>query len=384
MGNNASVPELAQELSRFAERLALEAVRGDQPSIAEPLAELERVAGDVGKAWSGSNMGYQSRVYYADFDPPPPGAHFDSEWGFLGQFQGTTGDWREYAFDDVISIIYRAAGVSSLDEVLDLAQQAHAAWTEVRPEIISVLSAYLQDRPDPLIEQLRTEAEQTNDLTEMQAARALVGPIGSRMVRDTTALSQGFIAAPHQSVQARVIAIRSMFAACSALARIAERGASHMQRLELSLRSRGQPTEASGERVFIGHGRSAQWRELKDFISDRLGLSWDEFNRVPVAGVTNIARLSEMLDNAGIAFLVLTAEDETTDGREVARQNVVHEAGLFQGRLGFTRAIVLLEEACDEFSNIQGLGQIRFPQGRISAAFEEVRRVLEREGFLQD
>ena len=40
--------------------------------------------------------------------------------------------------------------------------------------------------------------------------------------------------------------------------------------------------------------------------------------------------------------------------------NVVHEAGLFQGRLGFTRAIVLLEEGCAEFSNIQGLQRSDF------------------------
>jgi predicted nucleotide-binding protein len=90
-----------------------------------------------------------------------------------------------------------------------------------------------------------------------------------------------------------------------------------------------------------------------------------------------------MMNHAGIALLVLTAEDETADGKERARQNVVHEAGLFQGRLRFARAIVLLEEGCEEFSNIQGLGQIRFPPDRISAAFEEVRRVLEREGFVE-
>ena len=29
-----------------------------------------------------------------------------------------------------------------------------------------------------------------------------------------------------------------------------------------------------------------------------------------------------------------------------ARMNVIHEVGLFQGRLGFERAIVLLEEGC--------------------------------------
>jgi predicted nucleotide-binding protein len=85
----------------------------------------------------------------------------------------------------------------------------------------------------------------------------------------------------------------------------------------------------------------------------------------------------------GFAFLVLTAEDERVDGAMLARQNVVHEAGLFQGRLGFSRAIVMLEEGCDDCSNIAGLGQIRFPAGYISASFEEARRVLEREGFIE-
>jgi predicted nucleotide-binding protein len=71
-------------------------------------------------------------------------------------------------------------------------------------------------------------------------------------------------------------------------------------------------------------------------------------------------------------------------GAVQARMNVVHEAGLFQGRLGFTKAIVLLKEGCTEFSNIQRLAQIRFPKGNIPASFEEIRRVLEREGLIGD
>ncbi len=51
-------------------------------------------------------------------------------------------------------------------------------------------------------------------------------------------------------------------------------------------------------------------------------------------------------------------------------------------QLGFNRAIVVLEEGCEAFSNIEGLGQIRFPKGNIKAAFEEIRQVLEREGLL--
>ena len=134
--------------------------------------------------------------------------------------------------------------------------------------------------------------------------------------------------------------------------------------------------------VFVGHGRSHIWRELKDFLEDRLGLRVDEFNRVSTAGIATTERLSAMLDAASIAFLVMTAEDEQADGRFRARENVIHEVGLFQGRFGFQRAIVLLEEGCQEFSNITGLGQIRFPPGRVSSAFEDIRRVLEREGFI--
>ena len=98
-----------------------------------------------------------------------------------------------------------------------------------------------------------------------------------------------------------------------------------------------------------------------------------------VAGVPTAERLGEMLDAAAFAFLIMTAEDEQPDGKVRARENVVHEAGLFQGRLGFKKAIILLEAGCEEFSNIHGLGYIGFPKGNIGAKFEEIRRVLERE-----
>ncbi len=62
--------------------------------------------------------------------------------------------------------------------------------------------------------------------------------------------------------------------------------------------------------------------------------------------------------------------------------NVIHEVGLFQGRLGFNRAIVMLERGCEEFSNIHGLTHIPFDKGAISAAFHEVSDTLKREGVV--
>lgn len=134
--------------------------------------------------------------------------------------------------------------------------------------------------------------------------------------------------------------------------------------------------------VFIGHGRSPAWRDLKDLISERLGLQYVEFNSVPSAGVATKERLEEMMSQSSFAFLVMTGEDSHEDGSHHARENVIHEIGLFQGKLGFKRALILLEDGCEEFSNVAGIGQIRFPRGNLLANSEEIRRALEREGML--
>lgn len=139
------------------------------------------------------------------------------------------------------------------------------------------------------------------------------------------------------------------------------------------------PEISTVKRIFIGHGGSTEWLKLEKFLRDRLHLEVDEFNRISSAGIATPERLKEMLKRCTFAFLVMTAEDQQADGTMRARENVVHEAGLFQGHLGFERAIVLLENGCETFSNIHGLGHIGFPKGDIDAARDEIRHVLERE-----
>lgn len=366
----------AEELREVAASLRAMHQRGRDSSIEAALASLEDAASEAAKAWSGSSIGFHSCVYYEDLRPPPPGAHFSQEWGFLGQFQGTTGNWREYPYDVIRDHVLGAAGNPDLSAAEALADEAARAATAARATIDSILSTFDNDG------YLSKLKERVDEVVILDARRATELQIntGPMMTRDTTALGQGLRAAPHQAVIGTVVGCRSPLSACEELAELAEQAAAHIERGQR--RSRREEARMSGSYVFIGHGRSPLWRELKEFVTERLGLTCDEFNRVPVAGVTNVERLVQMLDDAAIALLVLTAEDEMSDGAVLARQNVVHEAGLFQGRLGFSRAIVLLEEGCDEFSNIAGLGQIRFPTGNIAAAFEEVRRVLEREGLV--
>ena len=133
------------------------------------------------------------------------------------------------------------------------------------------------------------------------------------------------------------------------------------------------------KKIFIGHGHSHIWRALKDFIVEELELPYEEFERISTAGKSISNRLEEMLEESCMAFIIMTGEDEHADNLLHARENVIHEVGLFQGRLGFEKAIVLLEDGCERFSNIEGLIYISFPMGNIEAAFEKIRDVLKRE-----
>jgi predicted nucleotide-binding protein len=132
-------------------------------------------------------------------------------------------------------------------------------------------------------------------------------------------------------------------------------------------------------RIFVGHGRSSAWRDLKDHLHEKHGYDVEAYEIGARAGHAVRDILEEMLGKSAFAILVMTGEDVMADGTLRARQNVVHEAGLFQGRLGFTRAIVLLEEGTEEFSNIQGVEQIRFAAGRIRETFGDILATLKRE-----
>jgi hypothetical protein len=372
---------LVEELLNLRERLQ-EFLEGsvERRESAE-IPKLEEAANTVGKAWSGSWLGYQACVYYTNLAEPPAGAQFSSEWGFrkVLKNRSTTGAWQEFTFTGIQNAILRLAGISDLRELDGLAARASGLFVNSQSELVSILQIDLANLKDSNVERLLEEASALKILNQADIEGSWI-PSGAVMSRDSLAITQGIKIPPHMSILAQAEALRSPLEMCFRLLKMTTQVISHLER-----RARAQArAERVGTNVFIGHGRSPLWRDLKDYVRDRLKLPHDEFNRVPVAGITNISRLSQMLDAAAVAFLVMTAEDEQADGQLIARLNVVHEAGLFQGRLGFGKAIILLEESCAEFSNIQGLGQIRFPKGQIKASFDEVRQVLEREGLLPE
>jgi predicted nucleotide-binding protein len=118
---------------------------------------------------------------------------------------------------------------------------------------------------------------------------------------------------------------------------------------------------------------------LKDHLHEQHGYELEAYETGARAGHTIRDILERMMDRSTFAILVLTAEDEQADGELRARQNVVHETGLFQGRLGFDRAIVAIEEGVEPFSNLQGIHQLRFNAGNIREIYGDVLATMRRE-----
>lgn len=131
--------------------------------------------------------------------------------------------------------------------------------------------------------------------------------------------------------------------------------------------------------IFIGHGQSTQWRDLKDHLQDKHNYPIEAYEIGARAGHAIRDILEKMLDKSSFAILVMTGEDKDEKGNLHARDNVIHELGLFQGKLGFPKAIVLLEEETQEFSNIHGMQQIRYSKGNIKETFGEILATLKRE-----
>lgn len=134
--------------------------------------------------------------------------------------------------------------------------------------------------------------------------------------------------------------------------------------------------------VFIAHGRSRLYLEVYRYLRDELGLVAEAFETEDHTSQQVTEILNQYLGRATAAVVVMTGEDRTIDDKLHARQNVVHEAGLFQSKLGFDKVALLKERGVERFTNIDGLVYIPFDPEDITGCFYRLRRFLGRQGLV--
>jgi predicted nucleotide-binding protein len=373
--------DVLDDLVRTARRCERAARALDAEPVASMIERLRVEAANVGKAASGGWLGYHARIYTEGLRPKSPSDYFDTEWGSEGAFSSRTqgGPWAIYDYEAVLDEIRNRADAADTAIVETATKTIESVFEACRAELLPTIDVLLATQPDEAVKAVRDKIAKLRAFhSEHDYFDALTAGKQFRS-RDNRALAEGIVAPPHVKIELWITSQVSRQKAIQELAKHADYLAKY---IEKGRKLKGKSIAKTDGKVFIGHGRSSVWQDLKNFLQDRLGLTWDEFNRESVAGLSTKERLESMLDEASFAFIVMTAEDEHADKSRHARSNVIHEAGLFQGRLGFKRAIVLLEDGCEDFSNIEGLGQIRFPPGDISCKREEIRLVLEREKII--
>ena len=135
--------------------------------------------------------------------------------------------------------------------------------------------------------------------------------------------------------------------------------------------------------VFLVHHDSPYRAVVRRFIENDCGLPVYEMTTADIAESGFAELLREQAPRCGFAICLLGKTETMADGRARADQNVVYQAGFFQGRYGFGRVALLSEEGCEGFSNVAGIVHLDFPPDHVDATFIELRRMLQREGLIQ-
>lgn len=132
-------------------------------------------------------------------------------------------------------------------------------------------------------------------------------------------------------------------------------------------------------KIFIGHGFAMDWMTLSNDLHHVHGYDVVAFEYGSSAGLQITDFVQSMVGASTFALLVLTPDDETADGEYRARQNVIHELGLCQGKLGFSRVLPIVQRGVEGLSNLAGTKEVRFAPGEIRGTVGEVLAALKRE-----
>ena len=130
------------------------------------------------------------------------------------------------------------------------------------------------------------------------------------------------------------------------------------------------------ESIFISHGQSKEWYKIQAFVEKDLHYSTVELAQQPNLGRSILQKLNEESNKCNIAIILMTGDDMFEKGEIRARENVLHEIGFFQGKLGLEKVVLLHEEGVNIPSNIHGLVYIPFPKDTAEAALGALTREL--------
>jgi hypothetical protein len=235
------------ELSLVADDAAAALERARFPLLQGSLKALRKATDEAARAWSGSNLGYHAIVYYQDIQPTPPGVQFSPEWGLMDRWPTHQPDrgWREMDYQSVINEIVRRAGKPDIESISEELESIREAFISLKERAISLLSGSQGQNQDPFLTRKYRQIESLEITAPQDIGRSLIGK-GAGWSRDSTAVTQGYRLAPHQSLLAISLSAENMVKALDTLEKASLEAISHLQPAQNSVGPQTPPLAQSG------------------------------------------------------------------------------------------------------------------------------------------
>lgn len=154
------------------------------------------------------------------------------------------------------------AGNPDTTQLDTAARKAIKLFEESHEQIATLLTVMVERTRSALIEELRDSAKSLKSYFSQEEIIGSMRPQGNFMTRDSLAMSQGIVPPHHIVILAWLQSKATAFHNLGELGKIAKRAAAYLERRQTE---RIVKSESAVERIFIGHGRSPIWWELKEF-----------------------------------------------------------------------------------------------------------------------
>jgi len=224
--------ELHSEFLSIADRLDKQVGETEASPVRQDALRLKDAADKIGRSFSDSWHGDHAYVYYANFETPPPGAHFSSEWGLIYMSYSSLGskeNWHQFDPEEIKNLIRQIAGVAHkkfADEYLKLNLHVFEA---AKSELKSLSATATEAAGDKYLAELKSKIEGGKFLTKHDFIER-VRPRGEFMTRDTVVIGQGIKVPPHVNVAGEDFSVIQTPATLQSLSKYSRDAGSHLTR----------------------------------------------------------------------------------------------------------------------------------------------------------
>jgi class 3 adenylate cyclase len=163
-------------------------------------ARIRSSVNDAAQSWSGSWIGYQSRVYKHGLVPKLPGDHFSVMRGISAS---SGGPWTEYPNGLIRNEILTRASATDWTELEAADEIARKAFGEVKREMLPTLMALQGHSADPIIKDKIAEIAALDSRIWAQVYIDASRPLQDYHTQDMRAVEEGPTCPPHLLVDAQ-------------------------------------------------------------------------------------------------------------------------------------------------------------------------------------